>query len=174
MGMRIHHGISTRWIKPCLMELGGKNSCIVMPSADLDAAAEGAMKSAFGLQNQKCSATSRVYVHEDVAKQFIALLVSKTKEFVFAKAGDPSKALTELTCRPMSILVQLSTRRPSIAGPKLWSAPARREQSFVAANASPVSPLTRATSCSQLLHNSTSAATFSLRNSSCRSWPLGL
>lgn len=100
VGMRIHHGISTRWIKPCLMELGGKNSCIVLPSADLDAAAEGAMKSAFGLQNQKCSATSRVYVHEEVAEKFIALLVAKTKEFVFAKAGDPSKVLAPVLLTP--------------------------------------------------------------------------
>ncbi len=47
------------------MELGGKNAAMVMPSADLDAAAEGVMRSAFSLQNQKCSATSRVYVHRD-------------------------------------------------------------------------------------------------------------
>ena len=36
------------------------------PRADLEAAAEGVMRSAFGLQNQKCSATSRVYVQRDV------------------------------------------------------------------------------------------------------------
>ena len=62
VGLRIWHGLSERWIKPCLMELGGKNAAVVMPSADLDAAAEGVMRSAFSLQNQKCSATSRVYV----------------------------------------------------------------------------------------------------------------
>ena len=65
VGMRIHAGLSARWIKPCLLELGGKNAAIVVPSADLDAAAEGVMRSAFSLQNQKCSATSRVYVHRD-------------------------------------------------------------------------------------------------------------
>src|SRR5207249_4465486 len=55
VGMRIHAGLSARWIKPCLLELGGKNAAIVMPSADLEAAAEGVVRSAFGLQNQKCS-----------------------------------------------------------------------------------------------------------------------
>jgi 1-pyrroline-5-carboxylate dehydrogenase len=88
VGMRIHHGISQKWVKPCLMELGGKNAVIVMDSADLDAAAEGVMKSAFGLQNQKCSATSRVYVHRAVAQPFIAKLLERTKAMVM---GDVSQ-----------------------------------------------------------------------------------
>jgi len=87
VGLRIHHGISTRWIKPCLLELGGKNACIVMESADLDAAAEGVMRSAFGLQNQKCSATSRVYVHRAVAGAFVERLLEKTAEMTI---GDPT------------------------------------------------------------------------------------
>jgi 1-pyrroline-5-carboxylate dehydrogenase len=79
VGMRIFHGFSPRWVKPCLMEMGGKNATIVMDSADLDAAAEGAMKSAFGLQNQKCSATSRVYVHSKVKAAFVEKLLAKTR-----------------------------------------------------------------------------------------------
>ncbi len=79
VGMRIFHGLSQNWVKPCLMELGGKNAAIVLDSADLDAAAEGVMRSAFGLQNQKCSATSRVYVHKAVALPFIEKLIEKTK-----------------------------------------------------------------------------------------------
>jgi len=78
VGMRIFHQMSTDWIKPCLLELGGKNPTIVMPSADVEAAAEGVMRSAWGLQNQKCSACSRVYVHRDVADEFTRLLVEKT------------------------------------------------------------------------------------------------
>src|SRR5882672_1590737 len=88
VGMRIYHGLSTRWIKPCLLELGGKNAAIVMDSADLDAAAEGVTRSAFGLQNQKCSATSRVYVHQQVAQAFVAKLVEKTRGL---KIGDPTE-----------------------------------------------------------------------------------
>jgi 1-pyrroline-5-carboxylate dehydrogenase len=88
VGLRIHRGVSTRWIKPCLMELGGKNACLVMPTADVAAAAEGVMRSAFGLQNQKCSATSRVYVHRAVAEPFIEQLLENTEAM---KIGDPTE-----------------------------------------------------------------------------------
>jgi len=88
VGDRIFKGFSARWVKPCLMELGGKNACIVMDSADVDAAAEGVMKSAWGLQNQKCSACSRVYVHKDVADAFTAKLIEKTKAI---SIGDPTQ-----------------------------------------------------------------------------------
>jgi 1-pyrroline-5-carboxylate dehydrogenase len=88
VGLRIHHGVSTRWIKPCLMELGGKNACLVMPTADVAAAAEGVVRSAFGLQNQKCSATSRVYVHQAVAGPFVERLLEATQAM---RIGDPTE-----------------------------------------------------------------------------------
>ena len=88
VGMRIFHGLSKTWVKPCLMELGGKNATIVTDTADLDAAAEGVMRSAFSLQNQKCSATSRVYVHQEVARPFLERLLEKTKAM---KMGDPTE-----------------------------------------------------------------------------------
>jgi 1-pyrroline-5-carboxylate dehydrogenase len=68
--------------------MGGKNPAIVMPSADLDAAAEGVMRSAFGLQGQKCSACSRVYVHEQVKDEFARRLLEKTSGLT---VGDPSR-----------------------------------------------------------------------------------
>ena len=70
------------------MELGGKNAAIVTESADLDAAAEGVMRSAFGLQNQKCSATSRVYLDRKVAEPFLGRLVEKTRAL---RMGDPTE-----------------------------------------------------------------------------------
>jgi 1-pyrroline-5-carboxylate dehydrogenase len=88
VGLRIHAGLSGRWIKPCLLELGGKNATIVLRSADLDAAAEGVMRSAFSLQNQKCSATSRVYVEQPVIAPFLERLVEKTRAI---RMGDPSE-----------------------------------------------------------------------------------
>ncbi len=88
VGLRIHRGLAERWVKPCLMELGGKNAALVMRSADLEAAAEGVMRSAFGLQNQKCSATSRVYVDRSVAKPFLDQLLEKTRAI---RIGDPTE-----------------------------------------------------------------------------------
>ena len=87
VGMRIYHGLSHQWVKPCLLEMGGKNATIVLDTADLDAAAEGVVRSAFGLQNQKCSATSRVYVDTRVAKPFLGKLVERTKALPI---GDPT------------------------------------------------------------------------------------
>ncbi|MHA7647083.1 aldehyde dehydrogenase family protein [Nitrosopumilus sp. S4] len=72
--------------KPFISEMGGKNPVIVTKNANLDNAAEGVMKAAFGYGGQKCSACSRVYVQEDVAEQFTKKLVEKTKKL---KIGMP-------------------------------------------------------------------------------------
>ncbi len=87
VGMRLAKEFSNRWPKPVLMEMGGKNAAIVTASADLDMASDGVMRSAFGLQGQKCSACSRVYVDALVADEFIRQLVQKTNAL---KLGDPS------------------------------------------------------------------------------------
>ena len=88
VGLRIFHEFSKDWVKPVLMELGGKNAAVVCASADLDMAAEGVMKSAFGLQGQKCSACSRVYLDEKIADDFLARLLKKTAAIV---KGDPTQ-----------------------------------------------------------------------------------
>jgi len=88
VGMHIYHRLSGKWVKPCLMELGGKNAAIVMESADLDAAAEGIIKSAWGLQNQKCSACSRVYAHESIIAALTEKILEKTAAIV---KGDPTQ-----------------------------------------------------------------------------------
>ena len=88
VGLRIHAGLSRQWVKPCLLELGGKNAAVVLRTADLDAAAEGVMRSAFSLQNQKCSATSRVYVQRDITAPFLDRLMEKTRAM---RMGDPTE-----------------------------------------------------------------------------------
>ncbi|HZV78479.1 MAG TPA: aldehyde dehydrogenase family protein [Candidatus Binatus sp.] len=90
VGMQILRdvGASGAYAKPVLGELGGKNAAIVTATADLDMAAEGVMRSAFGYQGQKCSACSRVYVEEGVADDFIARLLERTEKIAI---GDPSR-----------------------------------------------------------------------------------
>ena len=73
--------------RPCVAEMGGKNPIIVSDKADLDKAAQGAMRSAFGLQGQKCSALSRIYVHKDVKDEFMEKLVEQTARI---NVGDPT------------------------------------------------------------------------------------
>jgi 1-pyrroline-5-carboxylate dehydrogenase len=88
VGLRIHAGLSARWIKPALLELGGKNATIVTESADISAAAEGTVRSAFGLSGQKCSATSRVYVARPVADAYLDAVIAKTAGL---RIGDPTE-----------------------------------------------------------------------------------
>jgi len=55
-----------RQLKKVSLEMGGKNAVIVMDDADLELAVEGILWSAFGTSGQRCTACSRVIVHEDV------------------------------------------------------------------------------------------------------------
>jgi 1-pyrroline-5-carboxylate dehydrogenase len=86
VGMRLFHSFSKTWPRPCIVEMGGKNPAIVSRSADLDEAAEGIMRSAFGFGGQKCSANSRVYVERPVHDELVRLLVEKTEAIT---VGDP-------------------------------------------------------------------------------------
>ena len=86
VGMEIYRTFTREHPKPTICEMGGKNPVIVSRFADLDVAAQGTARSAFGLSGQKCSAASRVYVEKPVAREFIAKLVEQAKSFV---VGDP-------------------------------------------------------------------------------------
>jgi 1-pyrroline-5-carboxylate dehydrogenase len=70
---------SERGSKPFIAEMGGKNPVIVTKNADLDKAAKGIVRAAFGYGGQKCSACSRVYVQKDVASEFSQKLLDNTK-----------------------------------------------------------------------------------------------
>lgn len=77
-----------RWPRPCIAEMGGKNATVVTASADLDRAATGIVRSAFGLQGQKCSACSRVYVERSVSGELIDRVVAMTRAI---SVGDPTE-----------------------------------------------------------------------------------
>lgn len=73
------------WIKRIVAEMGGKDSMIIDDDCDIDDAVKGTVQAAFGFQGQKCSACSRVIVHQSIYKEF----VSKLKVAVEAiKQGD--------------------------------------------------------------------------------------
>jgi 1-pyrroline-5-carboxylate dehydrogenase len=86
VGWHLYKNFATRYPKPVIVEMGGKNPAIVSRHADLDEAAEGVMRSAFGFSGQKCSANSRVYVERPVLAEFTRRLVEKTEAITI---GDP-------------------------------------------------------------------------------------
>src|SRR6266487_835678 len=88
VGMHIYRSMANGlYPRPCIAEMGGKNACIVTANADLDRAADGIVRSAFGLSGQKCSAVSRIYVDDKVADP----LIKKLQEKIGAiSIGDPS------------------------------------------------------------------------------------
>jgi 1-pyrroline-5-carboxylate dehydrogenase len=86
VGMGLQRTFTKAYPRPCIVEMGGKNPAIVMKSADLDKAAEGIMRSAFGFGGQKCSANSRVYVERPIHDVLVQRLVDATQALT---VGDP-------------------------------------------------------------------------------------
>ncbi|BAD41726.1 L-glutamate gamma-semialdehyde dehydrogenase [Symbiobacterium thermophilum] len=78
-----------RWIKRVVAEMGGKDAIVVDREADLDAAADGIVASAYGFQGQKCSACSRAIIHQDVYEEMIERIVERTKKLVQGDPRDP-------------------------------------------------------------------------------------
>jgi RHH-type transcriptional regulator, proline utilization regulon repressor / proline dehydrogenase / delta 1-pyrroline-5-carboxylate dehydrogenase len=78
-----------RSVKHVVCEMGGKNAIVVDDTADLDEAVVAVRDAAFGFQGQKCSACSRVIVHERVHAEFLARLVESTRGLVIGDPRDP-------------------------------------------------------------------------------------
>ncbi|AKB74870.1 Aldehyde dehydrogenase [Methanosarcina lacustris Z-7289] len=72
-------GECAKTMKRVSLELGGKNPVIVMDDANLELALEGVLWGAFGTTGQRCTATSRLILHEKIKEEFIKRLLAKTK-----------------------------------------------------------------------------------------------
>lgn len=66
--------------KICSLEMGGKNVIMVLDDANLDLAVEGTIWGAFGTTGQRCTASSRIVVHQKVYRQFVEKLTAKTQQ----------------------------------------------------------------------------------------------
>src|SRR3954447_448986 len=84
---------ATRLGKRVQLELGGHNPLIVMADADLDRAAEAAYAGAFWSAGQKCTATRRIYVQNEVYDAFREALLARIER---GKVGDPTSPDTEV------------------------------------------------------------------------------
>ncbi|HEU4636717.1 MAG TPA: L-glutamate gamma-semialdehyde dehydrogenase [Edaphobacter sp.] len=93
VGLEIHESAARnqpgqKFIKRTILEMGGKDAIIVDGDADLDAAVEGVVASAFGFNGQKCSACSRAIVDVSIYDSFCDRLQERVRQI---KTGDPVK-----------------------------------------------------------------------------------
>jgi 1-pyrroline-5-carboxylate dehydrogenase len=89
IGRRLSEGPFPR---PVLAEMGGKNAAVVGASADLEAAAEGIARAAFGFSGQKCSACSRVIVVDEAHDELVERLAELARTTSVGDPADPEVA----------------------------------------------------------------------------------
>jgi 1-pyrroline-5-carboxylate dehydrogenase len=82
-----------RWLKRVIAEMGGKNAIVVDETADLEAAAEGVVASAYGFSGQKCSACSRLIAVDSVYDDLVERVVERASQL---QSGDPRHYETQV------------------------------------------------------------------------------
>ena len=82
-----------RQMKRCSLELGSKNVLIVMPDANMDLAVEASAWGAFATSGQRCTATSRLVVHDDARKEFTERLLERVEGMKVGSGLDPEVEL---------------------------------------------------------------------------------
>jgi 1-pyrroline-5-carboxylate dehydrogenase len=95
VGLEIHERAARAqkgqiWIKRTILEMGGKDSILVAADANLDAAVEGVVASAFGFSGQKCSACSRAIIEAPIYDLFVERIRERVAKLT---VGDPAANL---------------------------------------------------------------------------------
>ena len=93
VGLEIHERAARTqpgqiWIKRTILEMGGKDSILIAEDADLDAAVDGVVASAFGFSGQKCSACSRAIVAAPLYEIFLERLQERVAKLT---VGNPAE-----------------------------------------------------------------------------------
>jgi acyl-CoA reductase-like NAD-dependent aldehyde dehydrogenase len=86
---RIVNKAAAPGFKKVHLEMGGKNVIMIMDDADLELAVDGCLWGGFGTTGQRCTAASRVVVHEKVYKRFVDAFVDRAKSLVVGDGLDP-------------------------------------------------------------------------------------
>jgi acyl-CoA reductase-like NAD-dependent aldehyde dehydrogenase len=89
-GRRVGAAASASGPRLVSLELGGKNAMLVLPDADLDLATDGALFGAFGTAGQRCTSTSRLIVHRDVATPLVEGIALRAAKLVLGDPLDPA------------------------------------------------------------------------------------
>ena len=87
--------LAAQHLKPVLLELGGKNSMIVLSDADVDTAVGAAVFGSFMFQGQVCMTTGRIVVEDTIADDFAHRLTERT---IALNVGDPRQDENQLSC----------------------------------------------------------------------------
>lgn len=82
--------------KKVTCEMGGKNPCVILSDADLDAAVGGVLRGAFGNAGQRCTATSRLILEESIADKFLGKLLPEVRKIKAGPGMDPSSTMSPL------------------------------------------------------------------------------
>src|SRR6476660_3744977 len=89
VGIRLYEEVSRRGAK-VQCEMGGKNPVVILEDADLDLAVESTAQGAFGSSGQRCTATSRAVVVNDVADEFVERVTQRAKSMRLGPGNDPN------------------------------------------------------------------------------------
>lgn len=93
-------------MKNVVLEMGGKNALVVDADANKDKALDGVIRSAFGYQGQKCSACSRLLLHESIAETFLERLTEAASSLRIGPAADPANFMGPLIDRESLMRIQ--------------------------------------------------------------------
>ena len=88
VGIRLYEQASRRGAK-VQCEMGGKNPVVVMEDADMDLAVESTAQGAFGSSGQRCTATSRAVVVDQIADEFVDRIIKRANAMRLGAGADP-------------------------------------------------------------------------------------
>ena len=89
VGIRLYEEVSRRGAK-AQCEMGGKNPVVIMEDADMDLAVESTAQGAFGSSGQRCTATSRAVVVNEIADEFVERIVKRAQSMRIGHGADPN------------------------------------------------------------------------------------
>jgi alpha-ketoglutaric semialdehyde dehydrogenase len=89
VGIRLYEQVSRRGAK-VQCEMGGKNPVVIMEDAEIDLAVESTVQGAFGSSGQRCTATSRAVVINEIADEFVSRIAARAQSMRLGDGSDPA------------------------------------------------------------------------------------
>jgi aldehyde dehydrogenase (NAD+) len=116
---RIVSQASAPTFKKVHLEMGGKNVVMIMDDANLELAVDGCLWGGFGTSGQRCTAASRVVVHEKVYRKFVDEFVARAKSLVVGDGLDPKTEMGPSNSESQLATVQKYVKIGADEGAKL-------------------------------------------------------